>query len=144
MFEELAESLGLEIDSPSLQRAEYLADQDLDLLTALVAVRKERGLTQKVIAERLGVSQASIASFEKHGNDPKLSTIRKYAHAVGALVAHRVESDSGQLQDSRRAAWTPVHLGGALNVTEVNFGQTRPSRQMPVPASFKHEFALGA
>jgi DNA-binding XRE family transcriptional regulator len=145
MFEQLAESLGVDLESPSMRRAEYLAEQNLDLLTALVKVRKDQGLTQKAVADRLGVSQANIAAFEKHGNDPKLSTIRRYAHAVGALVAHRVEADSGQLLDHRKDSWVSMHSAGALNVTGANFGQTRTGHQLMVVPEFRRtDFALSA
>lgn len=80
-------------EKPSIRRARILAENDLDLLFELVKLRKVHGLSQQDLAERLGVTQATIASFERHDNDPKLSTIRRYAHAVGALVHHVVEPD---------------------------------------------------
>ena len=146
MFEELADSLGLDVESPSMRRAEYLAEQHLELLTSLVRVRKEAGLTQQQVADRLGVTQANIASFERHGNDPKLSTIRKYAHAVGALISHKVEADSGQLTDHRRSEWIPLlKTENAFRVTELNFGNGRSGRQMFLAAeSLRSDFALGA
>lgn len=147
MFDELAESLGLDLNSPEMLRADYLAEQHLDLLTALVQVRKEARLTQQQVADRLNVTQANVAAFERHGNDPKLSTIRKYAHAVGALISHKVESDTGQLLDERRSQWVPVTMSDtALNVTPLNFGNRRSGRQMFMAAdSFrKSDFALGA
>lgn len=39
-----------------------------------------------------GVTQPTIAAFEHHDNDPRLSTLRRYALAVGAAVSHRVET----------------------------------------------------
>jgi transcriptional regulator with XRE-family HTH domain len=79
------------------RRAKELAKADYRLLFGLVQARRDRGLSQKDVADRLGVSQPAVAAFERQDSDPKLSTIRRYAHAVGVIVAHTVELDNGQL-----------------------------------------------
>lgn len=86
-------------------RAKHLAKADYRLVAALVKVRKERGLSQQDVADRLGLTQQAVAKIERYDNDPKLSTLRRYAHAVGALVAHVVEVDEGQLE---RGEWLAV------------------------------------
>lgn len=50
----------------------------------LVGLRRERGLTQADVAERLGTSQPVIARLEAGGRDPRLSTLERYARVVGA------------------------------------------------------------
>lgn len=102
----LEELLGLDPHSPDLLRAEMLADNDRELLRALVEVRRARHLSQRAVGEIMGVSQASVSQFEDHDSNPTLATIRRYAHAVGALIAHKVEADKGQLLDpSQRTGW---------------------------------------
>lgn len=101
----LDELLGLDPASPEALRADLLAENDQALLDALVQVRIDRGLTQAQVAAIMGVKQPSIADFEAHDSNPTLSRIRRYAHAVGALIAHKVEVDSGQLLDNRRDQW---------------------------------------
>jgi DNA-binding XRE family transcriptional regulator len=78
----IEEQLGIDTSDPEIKRAEFLADQIAELLQHLVAVRKRRGLTQADLAKKLNVTQATIAAFERSSNDPKLSTVRKYANAV--------------------------------------------------------------
>ena len=73
-------------------------------------VRRERGFTQAQVAESMGVKQPTVADFEAHDSNPTLSRIRRYAHAVGALISHRVELDSGQLLDHRRDEWVPASI----------------------------------
>ncbi|WP_146341314.1 helix-turn-helix domain-containing protein [Nesterenkonia sp. NBAIMH1] len=90
-----------------MRRSDYLTEANAKLLASLVQVRAARGLTQDDVAKRLGVTQPTIASFERMDSDPKLSTVRKYAHAVEALVRHVVEQDTGQLLDERQDEWTP-------------------------------------
>jgi len=70
--------------------ADDLIDGHADLLTNLVALRKKHGLTQAEVAERMGVSQPTVAAFERYDANPKLSTIRRYALAVGAGITHDV------------------------------------------------------
>ncbi|SMY04247.1 DNA-binding transcriptional regulator, XRE-family HTH domain [Brevibacterium sp. 239c] len=77
-------------------RAKVLAREDRELKAALIRVRRRSGLSQQDVADRLGVTQQSIYKFERYDSDPKASTVRRYANAVGALVEHRVHTDIGQ------------------------------------------------
>lgn len=120
----LDELLGLDPTSPEALRADLLAEHDQQLLDALVRVRKERGLSQAQVATVMGVKQPTIADFEAHDSNPTLARIRRYAHAVGALISHRVELDSGQLLDHRRDEWMPASI--AVKVA------ASPTRQRPV------------
>ena len=55
----------------------------------LVRVRLQRGLTVGDVAERVGLKpEHVIDAMERPESDPPLSTVRRYAMAVGALVAH--------------------------------------------------------
>lgn len=57
---------------------------------ALIQARKEAGLSQRDVADVMGVEQSAVAAFESQDDDPRLSTLRRYALAVGASVEHRV------------------------------------------------------
>lgn len=87
--------LGSETETERLAR--LLADSDADLLEKLIRMREVAGLSQTQLAEKLGVTQATISSFERYDNDPKLSTLRRYALGVGALVTHVVETNASDL-----------------------------------------------
>lgn len=61
----------------------------------LVRVRLAHGLTVETIAEHMGISpDAVIGSMELPESDPHLSTVRRYAMAVGALIGHDVIDES--------------------------------------------------
>jgi len=45
--------------------------------------RKHRGMTQAVLAEIVGVSQAAVATIEKGKRAPSVSLLRKLADALG-------------------------------------------------------------
>ena len=90
----VAELLGIDLSDPDIQRENAAIDRDMRLIESLVELRKTQGLTQAQVAERMGRSQPSVSDFERLGGDPHLSTIRRYALAVGASVHHIVRSTS--------------------------------------------------
>lgn len=135
----LRELLGIDRASASQRRARALVKADQDLLDSLIAERKSRGLTQQDVADRLGITQAAVAAFERYDNDPKLSTLRRYAHAVEAFVVHAVEADRGQLETAEHEF--VVTMRPVTNTTVFVPGQ----QQQPVrAASVKWDLALAA
>lgn len=88
-------------------RAKVLAREHRELKARLVRVRRKAGLSQEDVAERMSVSQQTVSKFERYDSDPKLSTLRRYANAVGALIEHQVEIDRGQSVQlaASRSAW---------------------------------------
>lgn len=53
------------------------------LLTALREARLRKGLSQAEVAARTGTTQSAIARLESGASDPRLSTVQRYAAAVG-------------------------------------------------------------
>lgn len=74
-------------------RADSLVDSHTELLEQLVAMRKKHKLTQALVAERMSVSQPTVAAFEHYDANPTLSTLRRYALAVGARLENSVVDD---------------------------------------------------
>lgn len=68
------------------QRIEQLIDTDHraspPLPILLSRLREERGLTQKELAARLGITQASISGIERRG-DIQFSTLKRLVEALG-------------------------------------------------------------
>lgn len=82
--------------NPVRARAKVLARESRQMRTALIEARRAQGMTQSDVAEMLGVSQQAVQKFERYDADPRLSTLERYANAVGVLIRHRVEEDRGQ------------------------------------------------
>jgi DNA-binding XRE family transcriptional regulator len=61
-----------------------------ELLRQLAALRREQGLTQVELAERMGTSQGQITRLET-GADTRLSTVERYAAALGVKVTWHLE-----------------------------------------------------
>jgi predicted transcriptional regulator len=57
----------------------------------LVARRRELGLSQTEVAARMGTSQSAVARLEAGQGDIRLSTLERYAAALGSQVVMRVD-----------------------------------------------------
>jgi len=59
------------------------AERRRRILDELVAARRDGGLSQTVVAARMGTSQSVVARLESGALDMRLSTLERYAAAVG-------------------------------------------------------------
>ena len=57
----------------------------------LQTLRTKRGLSQRELAEKSGISREYIARLETARQDPTLSTLEKLAKALGVKVAALLE-----------------------------------------------------
>ena len=64
--------------------------------------RKEAGLTQKELGEKLKVSQAAIAQYENEKSNLQLHTIRKIADALDCSVNTLIDDWSAYPLDERK------------------------------------------
>jgi ribosome-binding protein aMBF1 (putative translation factor) len=60
-----------------------------ELLSSLAERRRAMGLSQTVVAARMGTSQSALARIEAGESDPRISTVERYALALGDELAHR-------------------------------------------------------
>jgi DNA-binding XRE family transcriptional regulator len=63
---------------------------DFKIGVILRQAREAAGLTQGEVAERLQTKKSAISRIENHADDVRLSTIRRYAEAVGATIRIRL------------------------------------------------------
>lgn len=87
----LEQLLGIDPEDPQTKLAGELAAEHYSFLERLVQERVNAGLSQQEVASRMGVTQPTVSSIEKLGTDLKLSTVRRYALAIGAMVKYQVE-----------------------------------------------------
>ena len=76
--------------TPSEQLACELALADIQLLNDLRDARIRQGLSEAQLGAKLGISAESVQEFEGLQTQPTLATVRRYAHALGMSVRHRV------------------------------------------------------
>ena len=61
-------------------------------MAELIAARVELGLSQTEVAAQMGTSQSAVARLEAGDADMRLSTLERYAAAVGRQVGWQLES----------------------------------------------------
>jgi ribosome-binding protein aMBF1 (putative translation factor) len=76
--------------------AEYEAlELEYQVASQMLKARSRAGLTQDVVAERMGTTKSAISRLESAGkHTPSLATLKRYARAVGCelqvkLVPHK-------------------------------------------------------
>jgi ribosome-binding protein aMBF1 (putative translation factor) len=63
---------------------------DFKIGVILRQAREEAGLTQEEVARRMRTKKSAISRIENHADDVRLSTLRRYADAVGANLQIRL------------------------------------------------------
>ena len=125
-------------------RAKVLAREDREMKAALIQLRVDAGVTQKQLADVMGVTQQAVHKLERYDSDPKLSTLRRYANAVGAIVQHTVTPDVGQ------SVWLAAapRWDGSIEFTSSAQRRTLPAspntKQWAAADAKRNDFALGA
>ncbi|OAO37222.1 transcriptional regulator [Escherichia coli] len=82
--------------SPESQtRIKEMAD-GMILEVGLQMMREELQLSQKQVAEAMGISQPAVTKLEQRGNDLKLATLKRYVEAMGGKLSLDVELPTGR------------------------------------------------
>ncbi len=81
--------------SPESQaRIKEMADEMI-LETGLQLMREDLQLSQKSLAEAMGVSQPAVTQIEQRGNEVKLATLKRYIEAMGGKLSLTVDLPDG-------------------------------------------------
>lgn len=68
--------------------AEGYADFKIGVI--LRQAREAAGLTQEEVARRLKTKKSAVSRIENHADDVRISTLRRYADAIGANLQIRL------------------------------------------------------
>jgi len=83
------------IDKRKSKDPEFAKDFDLGYQEFKIGVmlkmaREEVGMTQEQLAEKLKTKKTAISRIENHAEDIKLSTLEKFAQALGKKIEIKV------------------------------------------------------
>ena len=81
-------------DPKVVEQAKEMATEML-LDINLAELRNRAELTQKQVADAMGVKQPTVAGMEKIGQDIKLSSLKKYIEATGGKLRLDIEMSDG-------------------------------------------------
>ena len=65
---------------------------DFKIGVVLRQAREAAGMTQEQVATKLRTRKSAISRIENHADDVRLSTLRRYAKAIGANLSIRLAS----------------------------------------------------
>ena len=72
-----------------------------EMAERLTARRQALGLSQTAVAARMGTSQSAVARLESGATDVRLSTLHRYADALGDRLAVELLGDDRQRSSPR-------------------------------------------
>ncbi len=78
---------------PGFREMARSARRRQELVAELVAERRAAGLSQADVADRMGTSQPAVARVEAGAVDVRLSTLERYAAAVGRRLELRLGTE---------------------------------------------------
>lgn len=82
-LDDLIEELSVD---PAFSSALDDAGHRTQVIQRLIGLRQAKKLTQAQVASVMGIGQSTVSEFEGGSSDPHLSTLQRYARAVGASV----------------------------------------------------------
>jgi ribosome-binding protein aMBF1 (putative translation factor) len=83
-------------DNPAFAAMVDQALRTREVIRELTRARIDQGLSQTLVAARMGSSQSVVARIEQGSRDVRLSTLARYASAVGRRVSWSVtEAEAG-------------------------------------------------
>lgn len=71
------------IKRPGVRKAMEEVDIEFQLIEAIIKKRVQKKLTQKALAEEIGVTQSALARFESGRGNPTLSFLQKITAGLG-------------------------------------------------------------
>lgn len=78
-----------------LARVQKMADEMI-LDYKLYQLREELELSQKQLAEAMGITQPTLSAIENRGAEIKLSTLKRYVETMGGKLRIDVELPTGK------------------------------------------------
>ncbi len=68
---------------PGVRKAYAEMQPEIQIIRALIISRNKKGMSQRKLAKKIGVTQSSLARFETGGTNPTLSFIQKITSGLG-------------------------------------------------------------
>lgn len=82
-----------------MEKEKLLLDLEYELICDFIKLRKEKGLTQKQLANLSGVIREKIAKIENQLNSPQINSLIKVLEPLGYTI--KIMPLKGQKEDDR-------------------------------------------
>lgn len=111
---------------PFLPGFREMAQRRRTLAGELAATRQSAGLSQTEVASRMGTSQSAVARMESGDADVRLSTLQRYAAAVGQDIDVRLSGGAAERRAEHPAGQAYGQASG--HTGRAQGGQEGPGR----------------
>jgi len=112
------------------------------LVAELTGQRRSAGLSQTEVAARMGTSQSAVARLETGEADVRVSTLERYAAAIGSQLAWQAQAGQAELDQPELSQPGPVQPGriqpGPGQPGHLQPGPGRPGQVRPGPGQPGH------
>ena len=105
------------------------------LVADLAAQRRSAGLSQTEVAARMGTSQSAVARLETGDADVRVSTLERYAAAIGSQLAWLAGADQPEPGPSPDPGRLDLSQPGAAQPGDLPAGPGRQEGQLWHPQS---------
>lgn len=125
---ELFDLIGIDPDEPRVDRAVRDAAEVERLIDTLVSLRTRFGISQAELASEMETTQSAVSKFERAGGDPRISTVQRYAAAIGAHVRLGIDASTCGVPTWQATYAIPAPLESGA---ETDPGAEIPTRILP-------------
>lgn len=77
------DALNEQLKNPVFKKEFEAIEPEFSMIRALIAARKEKGITQKELSKLTGIAQADLSKIENGNANPSLKTLKKLAEGLG-------------------------------------------------------------
>jgi len=72
-----------QMEDPDFRKEYEALSPEYDIIKQIIKARAEQGITQKELAERIGIRQSNISRLESGNYNPSLDFLKKVASGLG-------------------------------------------------------------
>ena len=83
---DLREYLDRQLESSEFKKEWEFLEPEYQIMRAMLEARREKGVTQKELAENTGINQADISRIENGNGNPSLRTLKRIAEGLGMVL----------------------------------------------------------
>ena len=74
------------LKDPEVKKAYAAMGPEFEIISAMIDIRNQKGLTQQDLSELSGITQADISRIERGDRNPGIRTVQKLANAMGFSI----------------------------------------------------------
>ena len=79
--------LNKQLEDPDFRKEWDEMEPEYQIMKAMIAARRETGITQQQLSEKTGINQSNLSRIENGNGNPSVSTLHRIASALGKKLS---------------------------------------------------------